>query len=145
MATPRNRSWAITSLFQVTLADNLNPNCLKLVLTSHHISPHQKGHRTSCLTGLKLMVLSQGQMGCGEVTGTGNAQGLPALQDKGQILGVNFSFSPSVLLSSAVPNVILERDKEFISKQEICSLGCTQLTEFLYPLDQGKPQKLHIR
>lgn len=55
----------------------------------------------------KLTVSSQGQMGCGEVTGTDKAQSLPELQDEGQMLGVNSSFSPSVLVSSAVPNVIL--------------------------------------
>lgn len=63
------------------------------------------------------MVSSQGQMGCGEVSGTGNAQGLPALQHKGQMLGVNFSFSSSVLISSAVPNIILGPDQEFNSKK----------------------------
>lgn len=63
------------------------------------------------------MVSSQGQMGCREVTGTGSAQGLPALQDMGQTLGVNFTFSPSVLISSAVPNVVLGPHQEFNSKQ----------------------------
>lgn len=47
------------------------------------------------------------------MTGTGSAQGLPALQDKGQMLGVNFSFPPRVLISSAVPNVILGPHQEF--------------------------------
>lgn len=40
-----------------------------------------------------------------------------ALQDKGQMLGVNSSFSPSVLLRSAVPDVILGHDQEFNSKR----------------------------
>lgn len=51
------------------------------------------------------------------MTGTGNAQGLLALQGKGLMLGGNFSFSPSVLISSAVPNMILGPHQEFNSKQ----------------------------
>lgn len=63
------------------------------------------------------MVSSQEQMGCGQVTGAGNAQGLLALQDKGQLLGVNFSFSPRVLISSAGPNMILGPDQVYNPKQ----------------------------
>lgn len=78
----------------MALADNLNPDWLKgpRALTSRHVSSDQKGHRTSCLSGLKHMVSSQGQMGRREVTGTGTAQGLLALQDEGPVLGANSSF-----------------------------------------------------